>query len=222
MIVATLSKTPVPQDCIVTSLSVPTLDYPKSWLLAAVYRADVDRAVGLSGMDPIEPTYREIGVWTTTPSRLQREKCLPGKSEVITDWSLPVGYSYNVKGMSPLTGGVAALGPQTRIDNVTLPESWIGTRVMVCRDNRRDVWREKEMLTADEVMEKYYLDMRCMLVEIGAMLDRFDRAAENGDAVPAAQQSRLRTIYQGLNLLAEQNATADRSERLLHLFSDPN
>ena len=37
------------------------------------------------------------------------------------------------------------------------------------------------MLTAGEVLGTYFLDIRCQLLEIGAMLDRLDRAA----ALPA-------------------------------------
>jgi hypothetical protein len=73
------------------------------------------------------------------------------------------------------------------------------------------------MLTAGEVLGTYFLDIRCQLLEIGAMLDRLDRAA-SGE--PPADQ-RLVKIYQSLQLLAERETTPDRAERLLNLFSDP-
>ena len=76
------------------------------------------------------------------------------------------------------------------------------------------------MLKPDEVLEKDYLDTRCMLLEIAATLDRLDRAAEREHhPVPRADR-RLREIYRSLELLAEQDTTADRVERLLNLFSD--
>jgi hypothetical protein len=74
------------------------------------------------------------------------------------------------------------------------------------------------MLTASEVLTTYFLDTRCMLLEIGATLDRLDLAAERegGDL----QDARLQQIRDALQLLAQRDATADRAERLLHLFSD--
>ena len=76
------------------------------------------------------------------------------------------------------------------------------------------------MLSTDQVMDRYFLDTRCMLIEIGAMLDRLDRAAEDKGAEPPGYQARLEKIHEALSLLARQDTTADRSERLLRLFSD--
>jgi hypothetical protein len=77
------------------------------------------------------------------------------------------------------------------------------------------------MLTAERVLDLYFLDARCMLIEIAALLDRYDRAAEGKTAALPAGIDRLDRIYQALTLLAERDTTADRSERLLNLFSDP-
>lgn len=76
------------------------------------------------------------------------------------------------------------------------------------------------MLTAGEVLGTYYLETRCQLLEIGAMLDRLDRAASGSPGEPSADQ-RLAKIHQSLQLLAERQTTPDRAERLLNLFSDP-
>ncbi len=76
------------------------------------------------------------------------------------------------------------------------------------------------MLTAEKVLEHYFLDTRCMLIEIAAMLDRFDRAAEAEPQSAASQDDQLDRIYQALTLLAERETKANRSERLLNLFSD--
>ena len=73
------------------------------------------------------------------------------------------------------------------------------------------------MLTPDNVLSKYYLDTRCMLIEIAAMLDRYDRAAPPG---AAGGDDRLDQIYQALTLLAERETPSNRSERLLNLFSE--
>jgi hypothetical protein len=75
------------------------------------------------------------------------------------------------------------------------------------------------MLTAQQVVDRYFLDTRCMLIEIAATLDRYDRAAEAEEAVPACPP-RLQRVYDGLALLADQTGSANRAERLLQLFSD--
>jgi hypothetical protein len=74
------------------------------------------------------------------------------------------------------------------------------------------------MLTPEKVLDNYYLDTRCMLVEIAATLDRYDRASKQ--QAGTGVDDRLDQIYQSLTLLADREATADRSERLLNLFSD--
>ncbi|MFO7906962.1 MAG: hypothetical protein R6U98_30175 [Pirellulaceae bacterium] len=74
------------------------------------------------------------------------------------------------------------------------------------------------MLTPTDVLNNYYLDTRCMLIEIAAMLDRHDRAVEQHGGTE--EDDRLDQIYQALTLLAERETTANRSERLLQLFSE--
>ena len=76
------------------------------------------------------------------------------------------------------------------------------------------------MLTPRQVLDKYFLDTRCMLLEIAATLDRHDaacgRAGDGGAAEP-----RLEKLYQSLGILADQGAGPNRAEQLLNLFSDP-
>ncbi len=76
------------------------------------------------------------------------------------------------------------------------------------------------MLTAEKVLDHDFLDARCMLIEIAALLDRFDRAAEARSGEMPAGIDRIDRIYQALTLLAERETTSNRSERLLNLFSD--
>ena len=71
------------------------------------------------------------------------------------------------------------------------------------------------MQTAEQVLDRGFLETRCMLIEIAAMLDRLDRA---DGAAPGDQ--RLELIYRSLSLLADRAATADRSEQLLNLFTE--
>jgi hypothetical protein len=76
------------------------------------------------------------------------------------------------------------------------------------------------MLKAAEVVDRYYLEVRCMLLEIAATLDRLDIAAQRDDDSDASQDARVQQLYRSLALLADDSATPDRAERLLNLFSD--
>jgi hypothetical protein len=75
------------------------------------------------------------------------------------------------------------------------------------------------MLTADKVLDKYYLDVRCMLIEIAATLDRHDRALDERSA-DGETDGRLDKVYEALAMLSKASGTPDRSERLLNMFSD--
>lgn len=77
------------------------------------------------------------------------------------------------------------------------------------------------MLMPADVLNAYFLETRCQLLELGAMLDRLDRAAAPGAATKRLADERLAKIYQSLALLADRETTPDRAERLLNLFSDP-
>ena len=76
------------------------------------------------------------------------------------------------------------------------------------------------MLKAKSVLDNYYLDSRCALLELGATLDRFDRAPDAKDS-DAGKDPRLTQLYDALSILSDKNAGPDRAERLLNLFSDP-
>ena len=67
--------------------------------------------------------------------------------------------------------------------------------------------------TKDLPVERYYRDAK--LLDIGACLDRIDRAAK-GDEV--ANDPRLKQILEGIGLL--QTAEGNRAERIQMLFSD--
>lgn len=53
-----------------------------------------------------------------------------------------------------------------------------------------------------------------MLIEIAALLDRYDRAAGAG-----ANDQRIELIYAALERLADRTAASNRSEQLLNLFT---
>jgi hypothetical protein len=73
------------------------------------------------------------------------------------------------------------------------------------------------MLTAEAVLDKEFLEIRCQLIEIAASLDRLDRAAEFQQR--SFDDPRLRQLYESLRLLADRDRS-NRSEELLLLFSD--
>jgi hypothetical protein len=76
------------------------------------------------------------------------------------------------------------------------------------------------MLNSSEVLDHYFLDTRCMLLEIAATLDRYDAAIAREADGPTDTDDRLEQLHQALHVLAARDATADRAERLLHLFSE--
>jgi len=76
------------------------------------------------------------------------------------------------------------------------------------------------MLTSNQVLDQYYLEARCMLLEIAATMDRYDRAAATDENGKAGSDERLQKLYQSLKLLSAPSPTPDRSEQLLNLFSD--
>lgn len=75
-------------------------------------------------------------------------------------------------------------------------------------------------LSGPDILERHFLEVRHMLIEIGATFDRIDRAA---DAARARQDPRRAKLDEALGiLLADQD---NRAERLQLLFSrgyDPN
>jgi hypothetical protein len=71
-------------------------------------------------------------------------------------------------------------------------------------------------LSADAVLDRVYLEIRCRLLDVAASLDRIARA-EGGDGVQS--DPRLAQIRKGIEILAGDGM--DRAERIQMLFSDP-
>lgn len=69
-------------------------------------------------------------------------------------------------------------------------------------------------LSAAEAIDKYFLEARCKLLDLAAILDRIDRGA-NGPAV--AKDARVGRIREALTVLL--NAPAARAEQVQQLFS---
>lgn len=83
------------------------------------------------------------------------------------------------------------------------------------------------MLDRNGVMNQSYLEVRCMVLEIAATLDRLDRApgpasAAGGTAAAAANEvadPRMKLLRQAIDVLAAPCYSTDRAERILRMFS---
>ena len=70
-------------------------------------------------------------------------------------------------------------------------------------------------MKARELLDLYFLDIRCHLLEAAAVLDRIERAQEGREAMADA---RVVNLLEALDLLKEPGA--DRARRFLMLFSE--
>jgi len=77
------------------------------------------------------------------------------------------------------------------------------------------------MQTPEQVLDAYFLENRCMLIEIAATLDRYDRAVSRHGTSGGGDDVRLDKVYESLRILADAEGRPDRAERILNLFSDP-
>ena len=71
-------------------------------------------------------------------------------------------------------------------------------------------------MTAQQVLDRHYLEIRCELLNLAAALDRIERHA---GAEQAHADPRMRDIRQGLRILSGDGD--DRAEQIQILFSDP-
>ncbi len=75
------------------------------------------------------------------------------------------------------------------------------------------------MLSPREVIDAYYLDVRCKVLEIAAILDRHDRAAAQAPE-EAGGDPRLARCHEALALLNAPQLTPNRAEQIALIFSD--
>ena len=74
------------------------------------------------------------------------------------------------------------------------------------------------MLKPQEVLDRYYLETRCMLLETAAVLDRYDDAVER-EGSAAEDELKLNVLHKALQVLAEPKSR-DRAEDLLKVFTE--
>lgn len=74
-------------------------------------------------------------------------------------------------------------------------------------------------MTREQVVNRYFLEMRCKVLEVAASLDRVDRA----EAAGARAEPRLDQLRRAIRVLLEDSP--GRAEKVQHIFSreyDPN
>ena len=76
------------------------------------------------------------------------------------------------------------------------------------------------MLSTPQVLENYFPEVRAWLIQVAAVMDRLDRAAEQEGRSPT-DDPRLDSYQQALKVLMEKADHADRAERIQRIFSDP-
>ena len=70
-------------------------------------------------------------------------------------------------------------------------------------------------IPSKKVLDLYYLEARCQLLEVAAFLDRIDR----GDASVVEDDSRLTRLRAAIKVLNSPQDDPNRAEQLLNLFS---
>ena len=75
------------------------------------------------------------------------------------------------------------------------------------------------MLSPQKTLDTYYLEARRDLLEVAAMLDRYDEAV-NRDGQKAGDESRKDSLRQAMEILSKpDHADANRAEQLLVHFA---
>jgi hypothetical protein len=76
------------------------------------------------------------------------------------------------------------------------------------------------MLSPQKTLDTYYLEARRDLLEVAAMLDRYDQAVKR-DSEKAQDESKRFSLLQAMEILSEpDHPRADRAERLLKHFAE--
>ena len=70
---------------------------------------------------------------------------------------------------------------------------------------------------ANAILDESFLGVRAKLLEVAAVLDRIDRAADDGDSLGAHAQVRRGKVDEAIRILLSEGP--DRAPRLQQLFS---
>lgn len=74
------------------------------------------------------------------------------------------------------------------------------------------------MHTPQQVIDTYFLETRCVILEIAAVLDRYEAAVKRcGNE--AEKQEKMICLRRALTLLADPERKDNRTEQLLELFA---
>lgn len=76
------------------------------------------------------------------------------------------------------------------------------------------------MLTPQQVIDEYFLDHRCALIELAAFLDRYDAAV--GRSAEPQDDHRLELIHRALEALRQPAPDQGHAAGLLRLFEADN
>ena len=75
------------------------------------------------------------------------------------------------------------------------------------------------MLSPQKTLETYYLEARRDLLEVAAMLDRYDRSVEK-TGIKAEDESKLNSLLEAMSLISErEHPKSNRAEQLLTHFA---
>lgn len=78
---------------------------------------------------------------------------------------------------------------------------------------------DHDLMNANQLLDRHFLEVRAKLLEVAATLDRIDRASANGQSDEgAADAERLEKLRAGIDIL-RQLETTDRAEQVQRLFS---
>ena len=77
------------------------------------------------------------------------------------------------------------------------------------------------LMPPKKVLDEYGLEVRCKLLEVAAILDRYDRACAADPANTPEDDLRLKRFRQSLAILSDAQAEPNRAEQIALVFSEP-
>ena len=78
------------------------------------------------------------------------------------------------------------------------------------------------MLTDQQVLDRYFPEVRAKLIEIAATMDRLQRAHADSPQLSLSEDDRMKMFYESLQVLKDTSDAPDKAERIQMIFSDPH